>query len=116
MTRADAIIIGGGIHGCATAVNLCLKGLRPVLIERDYAGRHASGVNAGGVRQLARHVAEIPLSIRSMGLWERIADIVDDDCEFESHGQVLVAETGEELRPAAPAWPSSKPSASATRN
>lgn len=97
MTRADAIIIGGGIHGCSTALHLCLKGLRPVLVEKDYAGRHASGVNAGGVRQLARHTAEIPLSIRSMGLWERITDIVDDDCEFESHGQVLVAETGEEL-------------------
>ena len=35
--------------GCATALHLCLRGLRPVLIEKDYAGRHASGVNAGGV-------------------------------------------------------------------
>ena len=98
MTRiADAIIVGGGIHGCSTALHLCLAGLKPVLIEKDYAGRHASGVNAGGVRQLARDVAEIPLSIRSMGIWERIADLVDDDCGFESHGQVLVAEDEAEL-------------------
>jgi len=34
-------------------------------------GRHASGVNAGGVRQLARHIPEIPLSIRSMGSGRR---------------------------------------------
>jgi sarcosine oxidase subunit beta len=93
----DAIIVGGGIHGCSTALHLCLAGLKPVLIEKDYAGRHASGVNAGGVRQLARDVAEIPLSIRSMGIWENIADLVDDDCGFESHGQVLVAENDAEL-------------------
>jgi len=95
--NTDAIIVGGGIHGCSTALHLCLAGMRPVLIEKDYAGRHASGVNAGGVRQLARHVAEIPLSIRSMGIWERIETLVDDSCDFESHGQVLVAENAAEF-------------------
>jgi sarcosine oxidase, subunit beta len=54
-------------------------------------------VNAGGVRQLARDVAEIPLSIRSMGIWEKIEELVDDDCGFESNGQVLVAENDTEL-------------------
>ena len=97
ITKMDAIIVGGGIHGCSTALHLCLAGLKPVLIEKDYAGRHASGVNAGGVRQLARDVAEIPLSIRSMGIWESITELVDDDCGFESHGQVLVAENEAEL-------------------
>jgi sarcosine oxidase, subunit beta len=94
---AVVIVIGGGIHGCSTALHLCLRGLKPLLIEKDYAGRHASGVNAGGVRQLARHVAEVPLSVASMELWERIADLVDDPCGFESHGQVLVAESEAEL-------------------
>ena len=98
MTKlVDAIVVGGGIHGCSTALHLTLAGMKPVLIEKDYAGRHASGVNAGGVRQLARHVAEIPLSIRSMGIWERIEELLDDDCGFESHGQVLVAEDDTEL-------------------
>ncbi|MFZ5782532.1 MAG: NAD(P)/FAD-dependent oxidoreductase [Pseudomonadota bacterium] len=98
MTRtADVVVIGGGIHGCSTALHLALRGVKPVLVEKDYAGRHASGVNAGGVRQLARHVAEIPLSIASMAIWEGIEDLVGDDCGFSSHGTVLVAESGEEL-------------------
>lgn len=95
--RRDAIIVGGGIHGCSTALHLALRGFRPVLIEKDYAGRHASGVNAGGVRQLARHVAEIPLSIRSMDVWEGIEDLLGDSCGFENAGQVLVAEDAAEL-------------------
>lgn len=97
IVRRDAIIVGGGIHGCSTALHLALGGRKPVLIEKDYAGRHASGVNAGGVRQLARHVAEIPLSIRSMEIWEEIEDLLGDRCGFESHGQVLVAEDEAEL-------------------
>ena len=58
--RADVVIIGGGIHGCSTALHLALRGLKPILIEKDYAGRHASGVNAGGVRQLARDIRRDP--------------------------------------------------------
>jgi sarcosine oxidase subunit beta len=94
---ADAIVIGAGIHGCSTALHLALRGVKALVIEKDYAGRHASGVNAGGVRQLARHLAEVPLSVASMEIWERIRDIVDDDCGFEAHGQVLIAESETEL-------------------
>lgn len=95
---AEVIVIGAGIHGCSTALHLALRGIDVLVIEKDYAGRHASGVNAGGVRQLARHVAEIPLSIASMDCWERIGELVDDDCGFECHGQVLVAEDPIELQ------------------
>ena len=68
MILRDVLIIGGGIHGCATALNLRHAGASVTLFEKDYAGRHASGVNAGGVRMLSRHVAEIPLSLRSMAI------------------------------------------------
>ena len=38
-----------------------------------------------------------PLSISSMEMWEHIEDLVGDDCGFESHGTVLVAESDAEL-------------------
>ncbi|MBS0223588.1 MAG: FAD-binding oxidoreductase [Proteobacteria bacterium] len=94
---ADVVVIGGGLHGCSTALHLALRGLKPILVEKDYAGRHASGVNAGGVRQLARDIAEIPLSISSMTIWEHIEELVGDDCGFASHGTVLVAESEAEF-------------------
>jgi sarcosine oxidase, subunit beta len=93
----DAIVIGGGLHGCSAALHLARRGMKPLVIEKDHVGRHASGVNAGGVRRLGRHVAEIPLSVASMELWHQIADLVDDPCGFESHGQVKVAESDSEL-------------------
>jgi sarcosine oxidase, subunit beta len=93
----DVIVIGGGLHGCSTALHLALRGVRALVLEKDHVGRHASGVNAGGVRQLGRHAAELPLTVAAMALWRRIGDLVDDDCGFESHGQIKVAETEDEL-------------------
>src|SRR3954471_16920743 len=97
MRTADVIVIGGGLHGCSAALHLARAGLKCIVLEKDYVGRHASGVNAGGVRRLGRHLAEVPLSVASMELWHRIGDLVDDGCGFESHGQVKVAESEADL-------------------
>jgi sarcosine oxidase subunit beta len=94
---ADVIVIGGGIHGCSTAFHLARRGVSVQLIEKDTIGRHASGVNAGGVRQIFRALPEIPLSIAAMRLWERIEDLLDDDCGFVAQGHFFVAENDAEL-------------------
>jgi sarcosine oxidase subunit beta len=94
---ADAIVIGGGLHGCSAALHLAQRGLAPLVLEKDYSGRHASGVNAGGVRTLSRDVAEIPLALAALELWHRIAELVDDDCGFASHGQYRIAEDDADL-------------------
>ena len=97
LPKPDVIVIGGGLHGCSAALHLSMRGVRVLVLEKDHVARHASGVNAGGVRQLGRHVAEVPLTVASMALWHGIRDLVDDDCGFESHGQIKVAETEAEL-------------------
>ncbi len=71
LATADVAVIGGGLHGCSAALQAALRGCKVVVIEKDTVGRHASGVNAGGVRRLGRHPAEIPLSVASMELWRR---------------------------------------------
>jgi len=97
MPAPDVLVVGGGLHGCSTALHLARRGLKALVLEKNYAGRHASGVNAGGVRRLGRDPAEIPLSVASMELWHRIGDLVDDDCGFQRSGQAKVAESAAEL-------------------
>ncbi len=93
----DAIIVGGGLHGLSTAIHLTKAGLRAVVVEKDHPGRHASGVNAGGVRRLGRHLAEVPLSVAAREIWENISDFVGDDCGFAACGHIQIAETEDEL-------------------
>jgi sarcosine oxidase subunit beta len=97
-TTADAIVVGGGLHGLSAALHLAQGGLRVLVLEKDYPGRHASGVNAGGVRRLGRDFAEIPLSVAALRMWQEIESLVDDDCGFSACGQVKVAETEAELQ------------------
>jgi sarcosine oxidase subunit beta len=94
---ADVIVVGGGMQGLSSALHLARRGCRVRLLEADYCGRHASGVNAGGVRTLDRHVAEVPLSLAARALWHRIADLVDQEVGFVASGQLKVAETDAEF-------------------
>ena len=98
MKSADILIIGGGIAGCSTAVHLSQRGKSVILLERDVSGGQASGVNAGGVRQLLRDTREIPLSLASHKLWHKIESMVGSDCGFRPCGQISLAENEQEIR------------------
>ena len=77
-SRDRVIVIGGGIQGCATAYFLARRGQDVTLLEKDYIARHASGVNAGGVRRLGRDPVEIPLSLASMDIWQSLKGHIGD--------------------------------------
>ncbi|MEN4751020.1 FAD-binding oxidoreductase [Pseudomonas sp. Ps21-P2] len=91
------LVIGGGIHGLSTALHLAQRGVEVTVLEADYCGRHASGVNAGGVRTLGRHDAEIPLALSSRALWHDLSQTLGDDGGFVPSGQLKLAETAAEL-------------------
>ncbi|WP_254074832.1 NAD(P)/FAD-dependent oxidoreductase [Pseudomonas graminis] len=91
------LVIGGGIHGLSTALHLAQRGVEVTVLEADYCGRHASGVNAGGVRTLGRHEAEIPLALSSRDLWHDLVQTLGDDGGFVPSGQLKLAETAAEL-------------------
>lgn len=74
----DVLIIGGGLQGCAIAMFLARAGWQVTVIEKNLAGRHASGVNAGGLRLLMRDTREYPLSLRAMEMWDNLADLVGE--------------------------------------
>ena len=63
------------------------------VLEADYVGRHASGVNAGGVRTLGRPLPEIPLALMSREIWHNIVETIGDDAGFVASGQLKIAES-----------------------
>ena len=97
--EADVIVVGGGLHGLSAALHLARRGRRVVVFEQDRSGRHASGATAAGVRILNRAPAEIPLALAANRIWNRIGELVGDDCGFHSHGMSRVAERAADLAP-----------------
>lgn len=93
----DVIIIGGGLMGFSSALQLARRGKSCVVLERDSPGRHASGVNAGGLRRLNRHPAEIPLALAAAEVWQNITKLVGTDCDARFPGQIRVAENEQDM-------------------
>lgn len=98
---SDVLVIGGGFHGTSSAFHLARRGAKVTLLESEYCARHASGVNAGGVRTLGRHYAEVPLARASLGLWHGLPELIgkdlSDDATFVPSGMLQIAETAQEL-------------------
>ena len=55
-------------------------------------------MNAGGVRTLGRHLAEIPLALASRALWHNLPTLLGTDASFVASGQLKLAETDAELQ------------------
>ena len=86
------------------------------VIEKNFPGRFASGVNAGGVRRLGRHPAEIPLSVAAMEIWHEIEGFIGHHCGFHKVGQVKLAENKAEMKQLKKGSPASALLGSSMRN
>ena len=95
--KADVVIIGGGVMGCAIAYNLAREGLKPVVIEKSDIGGEASGANGGGVRQSARNLKEMPLAIESIQLYGQLHEELGMDLEYVREGNLRLCTSEEEL-------------------
>ncbi|WP_237181401.1 NAD(P)/FAD-dependent oxidoreductase [Paraburkholderia tropica] len=65
----DAVVVGGGVMGCTTALFLARGGMRVALVERDALCRAASGVNAGTLTLHMTRAALVPYAMRAWPMW-----------------------------------------------
>lgn len=68
--RVDTVVIGGGIIGAATALELAERGTSVLLCEKGQIGAEQSGRNWGWVRINHRDPREIPLMAAANRIWE----------------------------------------------
>ncbi len=88
---ADVIVVGGGIMGASAAFFLRQRGRSVILLERGMVGQQASGVNFGNVRRQGRKMVQLPLANRSRDIWNRLPELIGDNCEYMPVGQLRVA-------------------------
>ncbi|MBX4901453.1 NAD(P)/FAD-dependent oxidoreductase [Rhizobium bangladeshense] len=94
---ADAVVIGGGIVGVFAAYYLARRGLKVALVEKGLVGAEQSSRNWGWCRQQNRDARELPMSTKSLDLWERFATETGEDTGFRRCGLLYLSNSEEEL-------------------
>ncbi|MCR4631076.1 MAG: FAD-binding oxidoreductase [Treponema sp.] len=99
MTKADVIVIGGGIVGSATAYYLAKKGKSVIVLEAtDFIGNGGSSRNGGGVRQSGRNPKELPLMVWGVkNIWPGLSEELGVDTEYTQGGNLRLGKTKEHM-------------------
>ena len=114
--QAAACVIGGGIAGVATALELAERGIDVVLLEKGEIAAEQSSRNWGWCRQMGRDPREIPLIRISLSLWDQMNARVEGETGFTRCGILYLCETDAQIA-ARTAWLEShaKPAGLSTR-
>lgn len=108
----DAIVIGGGIAGCATAYYLARDGVDVLLVEAAELNTFASGSNAGSLHAQIPHepfvekgedwahafAPALRLFTASLNLWRTLEAELDADLEIAFGGGLLTASDQNQMR------------------
>ena len=110
--ETDALVVGGGIFGAATAYHLARFGVEVVLVDRADPGAEASGGNAGSLHlQLSPSyfagkseafrqgfAAMLPFFVAAVERWKALASELLRGIELTVKGGLMVAETDAQMR------------------
>lgn len=80
------MVVGGGIVGVSTALELAERGLAVVLCEKGVIAGEQSSRNWGWVRLTGRDPREIELMLQAIPIWEGLAERVGADVGYRQCG------------------------------
>lgn len=91
----DCIVVGGGVTGAMTALELSGSGARVALVEKDTIGFEASSRNMGAFGALGKFAVD--LAAPSPEGWLRYRNLLGDTIEYKNGGRLCVAESEEHI-------------------
>src|SRR5260221_13533927 len=86
--RCDAVVVGGGVLGLASAYELACRNLSVVVVEGGRVGGWQSGRNLGFVRQQGRALAELPMMMAASRRWRGLGGELGSDVEWPTGGNL----------------------------
>ncbi|WP_341485700.1 FAD-binding oxidoreductase [Thioclava sp. GXIMD4215] len=95
--EADCVVIGAGIVGTCAAYWLARAGQKVVLLEKGRVGAEQSSRNWGWCRQQNRDARELPLSTKSLNLWEDMTRDIGEDMGFKRCGLLYLSNDAAEI-------------------
>lgn len=87
--RADVVVVGGGVIGCAIAYELAAAGLDVVLLEAGELGAGSTAKAAGGIRSSFSDPVNIAMGKRGLDVYAGFKERFDQDIDFRRHGYLF---------------------------
>ncbi len=98
LAKADVVVVGGGVIGCAVAYYLSKAGARVAVVERRVVGSGASSVNPGSIAMATKKGGLVlELARASQRLHEGLSAELGAETEYAVEGNLIVAETENEI-------------------
>lgn len=82
----DAIIIGGGIMGCSTALELARRGLKVAILEKNSIGAGPTGKSSAIIRQHYSNELTASMALYSLRVFQEFHERFGGECGFTQTG------------------------------
>lgn len=97
LVETEFAIIGAGIMGLSTGLNLARAGKEVVILDRCEPWSEASGVNAGSLAVQNKRLPLIPFALEASRIWMNFHKELGKDVGYVQSGGLRVATTSEEV-------------------
>lgn len=87
----DVVIIGGGIMGCSTALELARRGLDVALLEKKTIGEGPTGKSSAIIRQHYSNELTARMALYSLRVFQHFEERVGGECGFTETGFLALA-------------------------
>ncbi|ALN71823.1 MULTISPECIES: FAD-binding oxidoreductase [unclassified Aureimonas] len=87
--KVDVVVIGGGIIGASTALELAERGVSVALCEKGGIGHEQSSRNWGWVRISRRDPREVPLMAEALRIWQGLDERIGRPTGYTRAGIVF---------------------------
>src|SRR5690606_39217141 len=97
-SRADVVVIGGGVIGLATAYHLAAAGAGSVvLLEKESLGSGSTCRSAGGVRAQFSDATNIVLGQHGLRVFERFGELFGQEIDFHQVGYLFLLDNARDV-------------------
>lgn len=97
-TKAEAVIVGGGIVGTSIAYHLAKQGMTDIVVlERNFLASGATGRCGGGMRQQWSTKTNVLLAKHSVAEFANFKEVMGQDIQYRQGGYLLPAFNDEML-------------------
>ncbi len=96
--HADAVIVGGGVNGCALAYELSRRDVDVAVVERDILANGATGRCGAGMRQQWSTRENVMLAKKSVAIFEQLSEELGADIGLRQGGYLVIVHDEEGMQ------------------